>query len=433
MRGLFKITGFLPYTIMIFLNAFVDLGHKIVIQNTVFKVYDGQMQIILTAFVNALILLPFIFLFTPAGYLSDKYPKNNVMRTSAWAAVILTSCITLFYYLGFFWPAFTMTLLMAIQSAFYSPAKYGYIKELAGKERLGMANGVVQAVTTIAILLGTFAFSILFEQYLAGTTYIDNTGRLIKFIAPIGWFLMFGAWIELILAYLLPQKQPEDHSMKFDWARYTNGGYLRENFRVVIKQEVIIMSITGLSIFWAIGQVLLAAFPAFAKEFLGLENTAIVQGMLACAGIGIMAGSLLSGRFSRDHIETGIIPVGSIGITVCLFVLPQVYNPILQVLNLLLLGMFGGLFIIPLNALIQLHANQHELGRILAGNNYIQNITMLGFLALTVIFALAGTGSKIIFNILMMVALASSVYTLWRLPRQLINFLTGSFNQPPAI
>jgi len=120
---LFRIAGFLPYTLLIFLNAFVDIGHKIIIQNAVFKVYDGQTQIILTAIVNALILLPFILLFTPAGFISDKYPKNRVMRVSAWAALVLTTMITLFYHLGLFWPAFAMTFLMAIQSAFFSPSK----------------------------------------------------------------------------------------------------------------------------------------------------------------------------------------------------------------------------------------------------------------------------------------------------------------------
>ena len=150
---LFKFKGFLPYVCMLFLNAFIDLGHKIVIQNTVFKIYDGQQQIILTAIVNALILLPFILLISPAGFCSDKYPKNKVMRISAWVAVILTLCITLFYYLGWFWPAFTMTFMLALQSAFYSPAKYGYIKELVGKDHLASANGVVQASTTIAILV----------------------------------------------------------------------------------------------------------------------------------------------------------------------------------------------------------------------------------------------------------------------------------------
>src|SRR3990172_8249814 len=327
MGHLFRIRGFLPYTVMVFLNAFADLGHKIVIQNTVFKIYDGQAQIILTAIINSLILLPFILLFTPSGYLSDKYPKNRVMRLSAWAALFLTVCITLFYYLGLFWPAFAMTFLLAVQSAIYSPSQYGYIKELAGKEALGQANGVVQAATTIAILAGTLVFSILFELFLQGTEYGKDSGILLEYIAPIGWFLVLSTAIEVFTAYQLPEKQPQDVGMRFDWAWYMNGGYLRENLRVVLKLEVILLSIVGLSVFWAIGQVLLASFPAYAKAHLGLDNTAIVQGMLAGAGFGIMIGSLISGRVSRNYIETGLIPAGSFGITLCLLLLPRLDTP----------------------------------------------------------------------------------------------------------
>ena len=422
MRRLFRFTGFLPYILVIFLNAFIDLGHKIIIQNTVFKIYDGQTQIILTAIVNALILLPFIMLFTPAGYLSDKYPKNRVMRISAWAALALTALITLFYHLGLFWPAFAMTFLLAVQSAFYSPSKYGYIKEMVGKEHLGMANGMVQATTTIAILAGTFVFSILFESYLVGVTY-NNKPELIQAIAPLGWFLMCGALIELILAYAIPQKQAVDETMRFDWRQYRRGIYLRNNINVVIKREVIIASIIGLSVFWSIGQVLLAAFPAFAKESLGLTNTAIVQGMMACAGIGIMFGSLIAGHFSKDHIETGLIPVGSFGVAFCLLLLPELATPVSQAANFLMLGLFGGLFIIPLNALIQFHAGEHELGRILAGNNFIQNIAMLCFLGMTVVFAFLGLDSKSIFTLLLFTAIFGAFYTLYKLPQSLARFL----------
>src|SRR5688572_28473937 len=99
----------------IFLNAFVDLGHKITIQNTLFTLYSGSYQVIMTAIINALILLPFIVLLTPAGFLSDRYNKLRIMRTTAWGGVAICAAIVLFYYLGWFMPAFMMTLLLAIQ------------------------------------------------------------------------------------------------------------------------------------------------------------------------------------------------------------------------------------------------------------------------------------------------------------------------------
>jgi acyl-[acyl-carrier-protein]-phospholipid O-acyltransferase / long-chain-fatty-acid--[acyl-carrier-protein] ligase len=101
---------------------------------------------VLTAIVNALILLPAVLVFTPVGFLADKYSKNRVMRSSAWAAVGLAWHITLCYYAGWFRPAFGMTFLLAVQSAIYSPVKYGYIKELVGKQHLAAANDVVRAI-----------------------------------------------------------------------------------------------------------------------------------------------------------------------------------------------------------------------------------------------------------------------------------------------
>ncbi|MGH8595931.1 MAG: acyl-[ACP]--phospholipid O-acyltransferase, partial [Gammaproteobacteria bacterium] len=148
MLNLLRLRGFAPFVVVVFLNAFVDLGHKIVVQNTIFKIYDGGTQIALTAIVNALILLPFVLLFTPAGFWSDRAPKPRVMRIAAWAAVGLTLLITACYQLGWFWPALVMTFLFGAQAAFYSPAKYGYIRELVGTAELTAANGLIQAVST---------------------------------------------------------------------------------------------------------------------------------------------------------------------------------------------------------------------------------------------------------------------------------------------
>lgn len=421
MSDLFRIRGFLPYVTMLFLNAFVDLGHKITIQNTVFKTYEGDTLIILTAIVNALILLPFILLFTPAGFLADKFPKNRVMRTTAWGAVVLTSLITLFYHLGWFWAAFAMTFLLAVQSAFYSPSKYGYIREIAGKERLARANGVVQATTTTAILTGTFAFSISFEMFLADVVFSTKEDVLLA-IKATGWFLIAGALVELMLSYRLPTVHEPDKNLRFDWVKYRTGRYLAENLNAVRSREVILLSIIGLAIMWSIGQVLLAAYPSFAKDNLGVTDVRIIQGTLACAGIGIMLGSLIAGRISKNYIETGLIPVGAVGVAVCLFILPGLGSVPAHAVNILLLGMLSGLFIIPLNALIQFHAGERILGRVLAGNSLIQNVVMLSFLVLTVLFSMRGI-SNLLFPLLTVVALGGAIYTVYKLPQSLVRFI----------
>ena len=424
MKMLFNYSGFLPYIVVVFLNAFVDLGHKIIIQNTIFKIYDGQEQIILTAIVNALILIPFVLLVSPVGFCSDKLPKNKVMLISAWAAIGITLCITLFYYLGWFWPAFVMTFVLALQSAFYSPAKYGYIKEMVGNNNLARANGLVQATTTVAILSSIFVFSIFFEVFLIGTKYNDTSSLLIN-IAPIGWSLVVLSIIELGLAYKLPQKYAVDAEMKFEVKNYISGQYLKSNMRAVLGHETIFLSIIGLAIFWAISQVILAIFPTYVKETLSITNTIIIQGILACSGMGIMLGSIIAGRLSKTRIETGLIPVGSIGITFCLLILPALSNVYLQAILFFGWGIFGGFILIPLNSLIQFHAEKNELGRILASSNLIQNTVMLIFLGLTMLFALYGINSLTLFHILSVVAILGTFYTVYKLPQSFAQFIAN--------
>ncbi len=421
---LLKYRGFFAYILVIFLNAFVDLGHKIVIQNTIFKVYEGQNQIILTAIVNALILLPFILLMSPAGFCSDKYPKNRVMRVTSWVAVFITLCITLFYYLGWFWPAFVMTFILALQSTFYSPAKYGFIKEMVGKEHLAAANGLVQMVTTISILAGIFIFSILFEYFLSDVFYND-LASVLNNIAPIGWGLVIFSLIELMLAYSLPQKTELNKSMRFSLKKYVRGQYLQHNMHVIWHRKVILFSVIGLAIFWSISQVMLAAFPTYAEEVMKINNTVIVQGTLAWAGLGIMLGSVIAGRLSDTYIEIGMMPVGLVGIALCLFILPYLGNVYWQAFNFLIWGVFGGFVLIPLNALIQFHAAKDELGRIVAGSNFLRNCMMLCSLGLVAMFALYGLNSENLFAILLVVSVAGTLYMLYKLPQSLLRFIVG--------
>ena len=420
-ESIWKIRGFLPYVVVVFLNAFTDLGHKIIIQNTVFKIYDGETQIILTAIVNALILLPFIMLFSPSGFISDRYSKSLVMRISAGLAVLITLVITASYYLGMFELAFAMTFLLALQSAIYSPAKYGYIKELVGSDYITMGNGVVQAVTTVAILGGILAYSIFFEDFLEGVSYHDSS-EILQHIAPIGWALVIGSIIEFMLAYRLPDTHIECEK-RFDFSRYIRMVYLKENLALLRKKEVIFVSILGLSLFWGISQVVLSTFPEYAKNSIGITNTVIVQGMMAIAGIGIVAGSIIAGKVSSRHIEIGTIPLGAIGITLSLFLLPMIDSPLLHACNFLLFGIASGLFIVPLNALIQYHSEAHELGMTLAGNNFMQNVVMVTFLGMTVLFALLGLGSVGLFYLMLLFAAAGTLYLLRKIPQSLVQFV----------
>lgn len=421
MRTLMRIGGFTPYILVVLLNAITDLGHKIIIQNTVFKSFSGTEQIALTAVVNALILLPFIMLFTPSAFIADRFAKNKVIRICAAAAIPLTMLIVVCYHAGLFWPAFGLTLLLAVQSAFYSPAKYGYIKEMTGKEGLAQANAAVQAVTIVAILAGAVIFSVFFESFL--TTGAENPADILKAIAPCGYFLVAGAVLETIIAFRLPEKQAGDPQAMLDSRKYVRGGYLRSNLKLLREKEVIWLSIMGLAIFWSVNQVLLAAFGAYLKDVAGETNTIVAQGMLSLGGLGIILGSYLAGKVSRNYIETGTIPLGAIGMTLSLFLLPTIESRVFLGVLLFVYGICGGMLIVPLNSLIQFSARKENMGKILAGNNFVQNIGMLAFLGLTLVMSMADIGSVPLFYFLAFVVLGGTLYTLYKLPQSLLRYL----------
>ena len=407
----------------IFLNAFVDLGHKIIIQNTIFKIYDGQTQLILTALINGLILLPYIALLSPAGFVADRFAKHSVLRIAAIAAVVLTMGITLCYYMGWFWPAFGMTFLLAIQSAFYAPAKFGYLKPLYGKENLAQGNGAAQATVIVAILSGTLAYSLFFESLFSHSATTSSAALLQ--IAPLGWLLIITAIIELVMVLKLPPQDEPKPKFEFNWQHYRSGKLLRENVSAFWQRDIIRLSIIGLSVFWALGQLMLAAFPTYAETRFGMHNTFAIQSVMACSAIGIAIGSGIAARSSKNHIEVGLIPLGAIGICASLLLLPQAHYAWSQALCFLGMGIGGGLFIVPLNAMIQFTADEQHLGRTLASSFWVQNIAMTSILAMTVAAAYLHISSQTLLYIAAAIAVIGCAYTVYKLSFSLTRIMAS--------
>ena len=392
------------YLVAVFLNAFVDLGHKIIIQNTIFMIYGEQQQIILTAVVNAMILVPFILLFTMSGYLSDRFAKTGVMRFSAFSAVLITLGITYCYYNGLYKTAFGFTLLLATQSAIYSPAKMGYIKECLSKAGLSKGNAYHSSVVLIAILLGTVFFSYLFEAYL-GTMQVTTPEEILMKIAPVGWVLVGLSTIEFLATLgtrFYPSKLSE---VKLSIGKLISFHYLSTNFKAMRANEIVWYSILGTAIFWGMSQNLVAVIPAHAKVNFGVESPLVVNAMLASSVIGIMIGAFLSGRKSFNKIRINNIYTGSIMITVCAILVPVIsslsFIPnssalILVTSVILLFGVGAGMMIVPLNALMQANSPEDGLGSMLAGKNWLQNIAMISLLIFTVFLANLSFGSEFI-------------------------------------
>ncbi|MCX2683430.1 acyl-[ACP]--phospholipid O-acyltransferase [Campylobacter sp. MIT 21-1685] len=424
MSRMWKIKGFISFVLVAFINAFVDLGHKITIQNTLYKVYDGSELTLLTSIINALILLPFILLFTPSGFLADRFSKNVVMRVSAWFSVALTALITICYFMGWFWVAFGATLLMAVQSAIYSPAKYGFIKDLVGKDMLAWGNGIMQATAIVAILAGMSVFSFFFEimYNISGLGFLAQKSEILQSIAPLGFILFFCAMIELYLCYRLPTltKGTQEH---FDKKAYLSGSLLKNNLKLLKSHRNIWLSVVGIAVFWSISQLLLATFPTYVKAAFEEHNAFRVQMVIGCSGLGIIFGSIIAGRFSKQYIETGLIPLGAALVCLMSLLLLSFSSLTSYAIVFFLFGMGGALFVIPLNALIQFHAKEGELGKVLAGNNFIQNIGMLGFLGIGTLASLFHLDVVYLFYLCMIVAFCGMIYVVRLLPFSLVRML----------
>ena len=428
------------FLIAAFINAFTDLGHKIILQNTAFKLYSGSVQIMLIALINAMMLLPFILLLAPAGQISDRFAKLTVMRRASQVAVLCCALIVVFYHLGWFLPAFLMTLALAAQAAIYSPAKYGFIREAFGKEKLGEINGLLSALSMVAILAGTFFYTILFEHWYPENA--ESSGVVLQGVAATSWWLLAGSLVEVYALFRIPMPAATDAGDQVatdhlqpelplpapspypnDWRQTLAWSQQLKLLLPLWQHRGMRLSAIGLSMFWAVGQVLLATFPAFVKEQAGVTNTVELQGLLACAGVGIGLGSVFAGRYSRHYIETGLLPLAAALLALGLMLLPTLHSALLMGLWMLLIGFAGGVFVVPLNALIQYYAKPAELGLILAASNWLQNLAMAGFLALTLLFALVGFSSRSLLLFMGLITVAGAGYTLYQLPQSLTRFL----------
>ncbi len=419
--SIWRTKGFMAFLFIAFFNAFTDLGHKIIIQNTLFKFFDDPELRIYTALINAMILLPFVLILTPAGFLSDRFPKPLIIRISAFLAIPITMLITLCYYLGLFWPAFWLTFVLAIQSAIYSPAKFGYIRELVGKNKLTPANSAVQSISLIAILAGTLVYTFAFEYFI--NKDFKSLADILQSLPFLGFFLIGGAVLEFIISLRLINPSTPPLKVQFDWHKYVTFGYLRQHLQGAWAHQGIRLSIIGVSIFWAVGQVVLVNYAPYLKEVVGETDTRIAQGLVALSGIGIVLGAAWAGKVSSNHIELGIIPLGALGMCIALIGIPLTLNTWGLAALSVLYGFSGGLFIVPLNALIQYHAKEGESGTIIAVRNFIENILMLSFLGFAIAFAVYKVPSAQVFFILAAVVFFGTLYTLYKLPQSLIRYV----------
>ncbi|MCY4044427.1 MAG: MFS transporter [Cellvibrionales bacterium] len=392
---------------IMFINSFIDLGHKITLQNAIFKVYDGPLQIALTAIINGLILLPFIVFYRSSGLLSDKYSKALIVRWASVSALVISLLILLSYFLGLFWFSYALTFILAVQSAYVSPAKYGLIKELVNNSALTSANALAQALVTTGILLGTFVFTLGFES-IYQKTHTESLNGLLVNLTPLGFAIVSMSILECIFAWRIPET---NRTMQpFSERRHQQG------LKPITRDKLLWPVAIGLTVFWSVGQMLLATYPSFAEDVLQIENTIVIQALMLMLGIGIMIGSFISRFITSNCISLAFVPVSGAFILIAIALLPITTHLPSVFILFFMIGFMGGVFIVPLNTVFQFCTPASELGNNLAGLNLIKNIGMIACLGLTVIAALFDMPANHLLYIILLTSLIGIGFLFWQVP-----------------
>ena len=416
----------IAFLFVVFCNAFVDVTHKVLLQNIAFKVFDGSTQVVWISIINSLIIIPFILLFTLSGFLSDKYDKKNILVYGAVSSFLLSILMIISYLSGNFYFAMGSLVLLAIQSAVYSPAKFGIIIDIYGRKNLASGNAFLQAISMMAILFSIASASIVFEIFYNNNNLQTLTTKeeLLSAILPLTYYIVPFAFLEMLVSFLFLKNISTSYNKNKDLTlnkkELFQGKLLQNNMKILTSNNAIFLSVIGLSVFWGISQSTMAVFPSFAKMYLGISDVSIINGVIGASGIGIAIGSIMYSKISKYYIEVGTIPLAAFGMALTLYISTLVASPILLAIIFLFFGFFGGMFIVPLNALIQFNAKKKVLGTILAGNNWFHSVSMFLMLGMTTIVSYYGFDPLKTIYLILLITLVGTMYTIYQLPQSLI-------------
>ena len=425
--GLLREKRFAPFFVTQFLGAFNDNLFKnalvvlLTFQAAQWTTLPAELLANLAA---GVFILPFFLFSATAGQLADKYDKASLARL----VKVLEMAIMAIAGAGFFLHSLTVLMtalfLLGLHSTLFGPVKYAILPQHLQADELVGGNALIEAGTFVAILIGTLAGGLL-----AGSVEHPAWIALGGFcVAVAGYFTSRG-----IPAAPAPEPGLTVNLNPFSetWRNIT---FARQN-------RTVFLSILGISWFWLYGAMFLAQFPVYAKNVLG-GGEMVVTLLLAVFTVGIGIGSLLCERMSGKQVEIGLVPFGSIGLTLfgldlcfaspdglvgttahelgALLTLPAVWHVLI---DLLMLGMFGGFFIVPLYALVQSRSEAGHRARIIAANNILNALFMVvGALGAAAALG-AGMSIPALFGVAALLNAAVAVYIYGLVPEFLLRFI----------
>jgi len=381
-KGLFSLLAsrrFGPFFFTQFLGAFNDNVFR---QALILLIASGAVTAVSVNTLNnvalALFILPFFLFSALAGQVADKYDKASLVRKIKFVEVCIMSAAAV----GFFFDAvyFLLGVLfcMGLQSTFFGPIKYSIIPQQLDDKELVSGNALVEMGTFLAILLGSISGVLL---------KMDGVGDGVVAITVVGLALL-----GYLAARGIPSAPAADDGLKINWNLWKETwhivGYARE-----VKS--VWMCVLGISWFWFLGAAYTTQLKVYVDDYL-LGTDGLYAVLLGTFSIGIGLGSFLCEKLSGKRVELGLVPLGSIGLSVFGVDLFFSYAGLqgngqvdiagfLQqaggyrvLMDLLGIGVFGGFYIVPLFAFIQHRSNPKHLSRIIAANNILNALLMVG-------------------------------------------------------
>lgn len=398
-----------------FLGALNDNLFKLLTVLFLIKLQGKNAASNITALAGAIFVLPFLLFMATAGKLADRFSKRNLAVLTRVAEVAITAGGCAAFLFNSIPGIYFVLFMMAAQSAFFSPAKYGMIPELVKDEQLSRANGILEALTYLAIVTGT-AIGPLLPHMTGGRFAL--MGAVCVLIAALG--LTSSMLIRPTPAAGSPRGQARVA------AKPASVFFLKDiwlTIRDIRRDRDLLLAVIASAYFLLIGGFIYSNILPYGIKHLGLsENQSAYLFVIGAIGIGV--GSFWAGSLSGRNVEFGIVPLGAIGLTfasIGLGFIPALYPTIALAF---LMGVSAGLFIVPINTFIQLRSPAGRRGQILAASGFLGWVGVL--LASGLIYLLAGIwglSAGQMFMVLGVITLVPTIITIILLPDFLVRFL----------
>ena len=425
--GLLRERRFLPFFLTQALGAFNDNVFKNALVILVAFRIAGLSEAQIGFYANlaaGLFILPFFLFSANAGQWAEKYEKAALIRRVKLAEILIMALGAAGFLTGSLPLLLGVLFLMGAQSAIFGPLKYALLPQHLRPEELVGGNAWVEAGTFLAILLGTLAGGLLMTAVPNGELW---TSVAVLAMAVLGW----------LASRAIPAAPPSAPGLRLDWNPFTATWH---NLGILKGRRAVFNAVLGVSWFWFFGSVFIAQLPNYTRIFLG-GNEQVASLVLAVFSVGIGLGSLLCERMSGHKIEIGLVPFGAIGLTLfgvdLYFARPeaavQTGLTAAQFLaapgtwrilaDLLLIGLFGGFYIVPLFALIQTRTPRDSVARVISANNILNAAFMVAAAGLAIALLDAGLNIPQLLLATALLNAVVAVYIFTLVPEFLMRFL----------